>query len=118
VYLSDNMALDRSGAAVALTGGALVNLREQARAPLWPPGFVAAPAGTLLARLQREVGARPWERDEIDARIVEQAVAGTSKLIDSELDVGGYPRPGATSAPFDPDAWELDCLVPRLRSHL
>lgn len=101
-----------------MLGGALGNLREQARAPVWPPGFVAAPADTVIARLQREVGARPWQRDAIDTRIVQQAVDGSSQVIDSELDVGGYPQLAQTSAPFEPDAWDLDCMVPKLSSHL
>lgn len=113
VYLSDNVALDVNGGPVALTGGALLNLREQSQAPVWPPDFVAAPASSVIARLQREVGARPWQRDEIDARIVRQALAGTSKLIDSELEVGGYPEPAPTSAPFVAAAWDLECLAHR-----
>jgi hypothetical protein len=110
VYLADNVALDVKGGPVALTGGALTNLREQSQAPVWPPDFVAAPASSVIARLQREVGARPWQRDEIDSRIVRQALAGTSQLIDSELEVGGYPALAPTSAPFVAEAWDLECL--------
>lgn len=118
VLLSDNLALDVKGDAVALTGGALTNLHEQSQAPLWPPDFVAAPVSSVIERLRREVGARPWERDEIDSRIVRQAFEGSSQIIDSELDVGGYPRLEPTSAPFIAEAWNDQCLVPRFRSHL
>jgi hypothetical protein len=118
VYLSDNVALDVKGDAVALLGGALSNLREQSHAPVWPPDFMAAPAGTVIARLQREVGARPWQRDAIDSRIVRQAFEGSSTIIDSELDVGGYPQLEPTSAPFVAEAWDATCMVPVLRAHL
>lgn len=36
-------------------------------------------------------GARPWDRDDIDIRIISEIRAGTNRIIDSEQDVGGYP---------------------------
>jgi len=37
------------------------------------------------------VGASPWARDEIDKRIIKQVKNKTSRIIDSEKQVGGYP---------------------------
>jgi len=118
VYLNDNVALDSAGAAAPLLGGALENLHRVDTPPVWPPGFEAAPASTVVDRLAREVGARPWDRDAIDARIVEQALSGTSRIVDGESEVGGYPSPAPTSAPFVPEAWDLNCMRarPQLRS--
>jgi hypothetical protein len=113
VFLKDNVALDRDGKPVAELGGVVENLHRQQEPPLWPPGFEAAPSSDLVAQLAREVGARPWERDAVDTRIIEQALAGTSRIIDSESEVGGYPAHPKTSAPFRPEAWDMTCMVMR-----
>jgi hypothetical protein len=113
VFLNDNVAVDREGKPVAELGGVVENLRRQQEPPLWPPGFEALPSSRLIAQLVREVGARPWDRDAIDARIIEQALAGTSRIIDSESEVGGYPVQPATSRAFVAEAWDMTCVVER-----
>jgi hypothetical protein len=111
VFLKDNVALDARGQPVPLLGGLVQNFHEQTEPPVWPRGFEAAPAKTVVDKLVREVGARPWDRDAIDARIVEHALTGTSRIIDSEAEVGGYPSPAPTSAAFVPEAWEMTCMT-------
>ena len=61
---------------------------------------------TVLA----QCGARPWERDPIDARIIADVRNGTGKIIDSEQDVGGYPVRKETHAPFVEAEWNLDTM--------
>jgi hypothetical protein len=116
VYLSDNVALDVRGAPVPLIGGTIANLNEVSEPPVWPPGFTAESSSSVVEHLRREVGARPWDRDAVDERIVQQAVAGTSAIIDSQDDVGGYPVQARTSAPFNVEAWDFGCMTPRVRS--
>jgi hypothetical protein len=111
VYLSDNLALDLKGRAAARMAGALENLHEVAEPPLWPAGFQAEPADEVVERLKHDVGARPWDRDAVDARIVQQALDNTSAIIDTQDAVGGYPRVVATAAPFVPEAWDMACVV-------
>ncbi|MEO6402303.1 MAG: hypothetical protein ABIP62_09855 [Vicinamibacteria bacterium] len=41
-------------------------------------------------------GFRPAERDEIDRRIVESVINGTGRIIDSQEEVGGYPKRAET----------------------
>ena len=61
-----------------------------------------------------DAGAMPWNRDSVDARIIQDLIKGTGKIIDSQNDVGGYPKLPTVSRPagFDtdgdgmPDAWE------------
>lgn len=113
VYASDNDARDRAGAAVPLLGGALENFRALERAPLWPEGFAAMPASAVADYLGATVGARPWDRDAVDRRIVEQALAGGGAIIDSEQEVGGYPALEPTRRSFDPEQWTLPCLERR-----
>jgi hypothetical protein len=111
-YLSDNIATNTTGAEAAMIGGTLSNGIAMASAPLWPEGFAAAPASGTVAAVRMNVGARPWDRDPIDARIVEQALSGQGALINSEMDVGGYPAMvEPTRAPFVEDAWDLRFMV-------
>ena len=42
--------------------------------------------------MARSVGARPGERDAIDQRIVSEALTGHAHIIDSQDQVGGYPK--------------------------
>lgn len=57
-------------------------------------------------------GATLPKRDAVDARIVEQVLSGRGKIIDSQEDVGGWPRYQSAPAPKDsdndgmPDEWE------------
>lgn len=74
--------------------------------PRWPEGFTAGPSEAVVRDIRANVGARPWDRHPIDARILAEALAGSSRIIDSEDEVGGHPPVGPPSrAPFDPDGW-------------
>ena len=42
-------------------------------------------------------GARPKDRDAVDARIVADVTAGSGAIIDSQDTVGGYPTAEPTS---------------------
>jgi hypothetical protein len=39
-----------------------------------------------------QAGARYWQRDSIDQRILQQVQDGSSRIIDSQQQVGGYPH--------------------------
>ena len=75
--------------------------------PLWPDAFEAIPAVDVRAHVLRNAGARPWDRDAIDRRIIEEVRSGTGKIIDTEAEVGGYPANQETRARFDPLEWDL-----------
>ncbi len=55
-------------------------------------------------------GARAWERDPIDQRIVNDVRNGTGRIIDSEQEVGGYPVRPETRAPFVEAEWDLETM--------
>jgi len=55
----------------------------------------------------KNVGARPWDRDHTDSRILADTIEGRGKIIDSEREVGGYPAQVATNQSFDESAWDL-----------
>ena len=58
--------------------------------PFEVPGLTAGrPAADVPEWVLATAGARPWDRDPIDQRLIEQARTGTGKIIDSETEVGG-----------------------------
>ncbi len=60
-------------------------------APFWPSGFKARPARSVEKWVLAEAGARPWDRDAVDKRIVAEVRTGKGRMIDDEREVGGYP---------------------------
>lgn len=89
---------EKSGAdyAVRPTDAKGAAVKVLSAAPVWPRNFRARPAATVKAEVLKSAGARPWDRDEIDRRIIRQVVEGTGRVIDSQEQVGGYPQPAMT----------------------
>jgi hypothetical protein len=84
---------------------------EKSEPPTWPAGIEKLPASAVRESITANAGARPWERDAVDARLVKEALASGGKIIDAESAVGGYPTAPATQAAFDASAWDLECLT-------
>ncbi|MFM8337062.1 MAG: pectate lyase, partial [Opitutaceae bacterium] len=74
-------------------------------------GLRARPASATEEEVLREAGARPWDRDEIDQRIVREVRERSARVIDSEQQVGGYPpvKP-ATRLAFNLAEWDLETM--------
>jgi pectate lyase len=110
LHQADNLAYDRAGQPARLVyedkryGG---KLRPSSTPVYGPTGLTALPAFAVQDYVVKNAGARPWERDEIDQRIVRQSLDGTGRVINSEEDVGGYPRLKETRRAFNPDEWNL-----------
>ncbi len=114
-YGEDNVAVDRLGRPLPMLGRyttSSAKLIEIAR-PALPAGVQPMAAADVQDAVIREAGARPWDRDPIDARIVANVIEGRGAIIDSENDVGGYPSYPETRAPFDPADWDLATMVRR-----
>jgi hypothetical protein len=88
-YFKDNEGYNWLGEPIPVLRVPFETLKEP---PLWPEGLVAGSPAAALWHVARFVGARPAERDAIDQRIVTQALTGTAKIIDSQEEVGGYPK--------------------------
>jgi hypothetical protein len=112
---ADNIAVDRMGRALQMFGRyttANARIVEHA-APLdWPEGLTAIPATEVEAAVLTNAGARPWDRDGHDVRVTADAAEGRGAIIDSEQEVGGYPRMEASRRAFDPSLWDMDTMVP------
>jgi hypothetical protein len=72
-----------------------------AEPPVWPEGLKPVSTTAALWHVARFVGARPAERDAIDTRIVNEALTGRARLIDSQDEVGGYPKLEPTTRKLD-----------------
>ena len=115
LHLHDNLAVDAQGREVPLTGrytagGARI---LPAGTPQLPPRLRALPAQRLEDELPLAVGARPWDLDPIDVKLLSDVAEGRARLVDSETESSGYPRHAATARAFDPAAWHRHDLSPK-----
>ena len=94
-YGRDNFAVDWQGNPLPLLGRyttspARIVLKDS------PPGridgLVPLPAEQVEEWVLKNAGARPWDRDAHDRRIISDVAEGRGKIIDSEDGVGGYPH--------------------------
>ena len=105
VHLRDNRFFDAAGG--ALPASVLRRDREKGliphaadsevqvvqTSPSWPVGLTARPADETPAWVLENAGARPWDRDAVDRRLLEEARTGGGKIINFESEVGGLVRP-------------------------
>lgn len=114
-YEADNIAVDWTGQELPKFGrytNSSVKVIPMAK-PALPFGVQLLPATEVQDAVIREAGARPWDRDPVDARIVADTIEGRGEIIDSEADVGGYPAYKETRQKFDEKDWDLRYMTPR-----
>lgn len=120
LHLHDNLAVDSNGNPVPQTGRytagqARLLVAGGADLPAYlPPRLRVLPARQLEDDILLSAGARPWDRDPIDFKLLSDVAEGRGKLIDSETESSGYPRVAATTRPFDAAQWDLRDMSPRL----
>lgn len=88
-YFKDNEGYDWFGKPLELLRTPFPTLEKP---PVWPEGLTALSPAAALWQVARFAGARPAERDAIDTRIVREALTGAARVIDSQEEVGGYPK--------------------------
>lgn len=88
-WIEDNQAWLPDGQPGPLTKGRIVALTKP---PTWLAGFTPLPARQVKEAVLTHAGARPKDRDAVDARIVAEIRAGQGRRIDSQDEVGGYPQ--------------------------
>ncbi|MBI5769165.1 MAG: pectate lyase [Verrucomicrobia bacterium] len=116
VRLADNINLGRDGRPLRIAGAnpaAKGRIVEHDAPVFWPEGLVALPAAQVEEFVFKNAGARPWDRDAVDERIVRETRARTGRIIDSEQEVGGYPTAKETRQPFNPAEWDLRTMERR-----
>lgn len=114
VLMADNIAVDRIGRELPQTGrytAAPARLEQSPRAAA--QSLPAMPASEVQEWVLQHAGARPWERDAIDQRIIADVVEDRGRIISSEQDVGGYPDYPETRRAFDAGLWDLRSMRPK-----
>ncbi|MET0755927.1 MAG: hypothetical protein ABWY31_07415, partial [Pseudoxanthomonas sp.] len=89
-----------------------VRVNELKTPPALPFGVALMPATRVQDAVIETAGARPWDRDLIDRRIVADVIEGRGEIIDSQEQVGGYPKYPETRKPFVAADWNLDTMEP------
>jgi hypothetical protein len=112
----DNIAVDRQGRPLPMFGRYTTGparIVELPRPEIWPAGLPVLPANQVETHVLRFAGARPWDRDPHDIRVIFDVVEGRGRIIDDESEVGGYPRAEPVRAPFVEAEWNLATMEPR-----
>jgi lysophospholipase L1-like esterase len=118
LHLDGNIAVDREGRSVAQTsrytsGSARI---LKADTPALPPRLTWLAAERLEAELSLAAGARPWDRDPIDFKLLSDVAEDRGRIPDSETESSGFPRGpryAPTARPFDALQWNLADMSPR-----
>lgn len=111
----DNIAVDRIGRPLPMFGRyttSRARIIQTRRAPTWPEGLTAMAAADVERHVLRNAGARPWDRDRNDIRVIADVAEGRGIVIDSEQQVGGYPVQEMRRRAFDPADWNLHDMTP------
>jgi hypothetical protein len=109
LYEADNLAFDPKGNPAPIMGERTNRLNAK---PVWPGGLNALPADKVEEDILKNAGARPWDRDAVDTRILEDFRNRRGRIIDSQEQVGGYPRHEPTRRVLDvPDSGRREWLA-------
>jgi len=112
----DNVAVDQIGNPLPMFGRyttAPARIIMLPKPPLWPAGLSAMPASAVQQYVLHNAGARPWDRDFDDVRLIADVAEGRGIVINSENDIHGYPVQKPTARPFNPDDWNLFDMTPK-----
>jgi hypothetical protein len=112
----DNLAVDKHGKPLppfGRYGETRARLIEAKKPVVWPEGLPVLPARDVETHVLANAGARPWDRDAHDIRVLFFVAEGRGEIIDDEKQVGGYPKVKPTAAPFVEADWNLDTMEPK-----
>jgi hypothetical protein len=116
LFAEDNLLVDRIGNASIQKLGSYtttpVKVNELKTSPALPFGVNLMKSPKVQDAVIENAGARPWDRDLIDRRIVADVIEGRGEIIDSQNQVGGYPQYQETRKPFVAADWNLDTMEP------
>ncbi|WAC62941.1 hypothetical protein OVA13_16415 [Pseudoxanthomonas sp. SL93] len=117
LYMQDNLMVDRIGKPTIESTGrystAPARINVVKAAPALPFGVALLPAAQVQDAVIATAGATPWNRDAHDRRLVADVIEGRGEIIDSQEQVGGYPKLAETRKPFVEAEWNLDTMEPK-----
>ncbi len=115
-HAHDNIAVDKFGKPLPMFGRygeTRARLIEVKKPVIWPQGIAVLPSRDVETHVLANAGARPWDRDADDIRVLFFIAEGRGKIIDDETEVSAYPSPKPTSAPFVEADWDLATMEPK-----
>jgi pectate lyase len=115
-YGKDNIAVDRIGQPLPMFGRYTTSpakIIEKDAPMFWPEGLKPMPATAVEQSVLANAGARPWDRDHDDVRLIADVGEGRGEIINSQDDIHGYPVMKETRRPFNEADWNLDIMWPK-----
>ena len=115
-YEKDNIAVDKFGNLLPMFGRygeTRAKLIKMAKPVSWPAGVAVMPARNLETHILAHAGARPWDRDGDDIRVLFFIAEGRGRIIDDEKEVSAYPAHKPTQAAFVEADWDLTTMEPK-----
>ena len=112
IYFEDNQVFLSDGETPDdLYGGGVDRIIFSQEKHPWHDNIIQIHSEDVPSYISVNVGARPWDRDSIDQRIIDDVVYGTGSVKTSET-WGPHPDHEPTYREFDPDEWYLDAEHP------
>ena len=115
-YGKDNRAVDRHGNKLPMFGryGETRAKLIERKAPMMSlDGMTILPSDDVETSVLSTAGARPWDRDADDIRVLFFVAEGRGDIIDDETEVSAYPDFKPVKAKFVEDDWNLDTMEPK-----
>lgn len=115
-YAKDNLAVDKHGAPLPAFGrygetrARLIAAKKPAT--MWP-ALDILPSRDVETHVLALAGARPWDRDAHDIRVLFFIAEGRGEIIDDESEVGGYGTAKTATASFVEADWDLVTMEPK-----
>jgi len=116
LYMRDNVAVDEYGRPLPATGRyttSAAQIREAVEPLDLPDNITPWPSNRVEQTVLANAGARPWDRDGHDVRVLANAAEGRGWIIDTQEEVGGYPEMPETRREFDPSLWDVETMDPK-----
>jgi hypothetical protein len=120
-YGRDNIAVDQMGRPIPMIGRYTTSPAKiimMKTPPLWPPFVKPLPAASVQQYVLHNAGARIWDRDYDDVRLIADVAEGRGTIVASQDELHGYPVQKPTARPFNPADWNLFDMTPRTPSAL
>lgn len=115
-YGKDNRAVDRHGVKLPMFGRygeTRAQLIERSKPMMATTGMTILPSQDVETSVLATAGARPWDRDPEDIRVLFFVAEGRGEIIDDETEVSAYPDYKPIKAPFVEADWNLDTMEPK-----
>jgi hypothetical protein len=115
-YGKDNLAVDKIGQPLPMFGRYTTSpakIIEMDKPMLWPQGLEPMASADVQRSVLSHAGARPWDRDYDDVRLIADVAEGRGEIVNSQDDLHGYPQMKETHRPFNPADWDLRYMTPK-----